>query len=236
MVIHGKYTINFCRKGVQWQHQAMVIDLRKANKLGPDVGVVLHQGKNLDSLHQTREEARQTFVSEVEKVLSATVDISNPIILENSCHQGTEIGYSLDELAEIWGLFKNESRKRLGFCLDTCHVFVAGDLQMKDHDDVDQWFQRFDSLIGLKYLKLIHFNDSNVKFNGHNDNHDDIGQGYITNPTKGGIPNGLSRVVAWAKTYEIPLILEVPGECTEQIELLNSWANEAPIITLPKTK
>ena len=62
---------------------------------------------------------------------------------------------------------------------------------MKDHDDVDQWFQRFDSLIGLKYLKLIHFNDSNVKFNGHNDNHDDIGQGYITNPTKGGNPNGL---------------------------------------------
>ncbi len=47
VVIHGKYIINFCRKSVRWQHQGLLVDLRKANKLGPDVGVVLHQGKNV---------------------------------------------------------------------------------------------------------------------------------------------------------------------------------------------
>lgn len=111
-----------------------------------------------------------------------TPNISNPIYLENSCQQGNEIGYTLEELAEIWHSFDKKYHKRLGFCLDTCHAFVAGMLQFIDEEEVDTWFRRFDMLIGLRNLKVIHFNDSKTPFNGHNDHHHDLLQGYITNP------------------------------------------------------
>ena len=235
LVIHGKYIYNFCR-ALSWQTDGLVSDLQTAHQLGPEIGVVIHQGKNRPELKLTHDEALQTYVDNLKTVLDRTKKINNPIILENSCQQGTEVGYTLEDLAEIFQRFEPKYRKRIGFCLDTCHIYVAGQLQMKSAAEVDQFFLKWDQLIGLEHLKVIHFNDSKTKFDGHNDHHEDIGYGYIGNQIKGGTDKGLKRVVAWAKTYQIPLILETHGEhlsCPEQVQLVRNWSESVEEIGVP---
>lgn len=245
LVIHGKYILNFCSPKVSWYHDALVSDLKKASQMGDTVGVVIHQGKNKPEFKQTRAEAIKTYVGHLERVLDATSDISNPIVLENSCQQGNEIGYTLEELAEIYHTFGDKYKKRVKFCLDTCHIFVAGTLQFKSREEVDEFMNRFDKLIGLEKLEVIHFNDSKTPFDGHNDHHHDLGKGYIASNEYistvkkyqkmgeaekiRGSEAGLRHIVRWANKYAIPLILETPLEDTEaakEIEKLGDWVRE----------
>jgi deoxyribonuclease-4 len=242
LVIHGKYVLNFCSPKVLWYHDALVSDMKKAHQLGDRVGVVIHQGKNKPEFNQTRAEAIKTYVGHLEKVLDGTSDMENPIVLENSCQQGNEIGYTIEELAEIYHTFEDKYKPRVKFCLDTCHIFVAGSLQFKDANEVDAFMARFDRLIGLNKLEVIHFNDSKTPFNAHNDHHHDIGEGYIASLTYNsdvkkyqnltgelrGSEDGLKRLVNWAKRYDIPLILETPLESIEradQVKMVGDWVN-----------
>ena len=119
------------------------------------------------------------------------------------------------------------------------HYFLG----MKDNNDVDNFFNEFDRLLGIENLKLIHFNDSKTPFDGHNDHHHDILGGFITNPDylspvkkyqkvspdqAYGSIMGLSRVLTWAKKYDIPCILETPQEIIriqEQLEVVQDWAD-----------
>lgn len=238
LVIHGKYLYNFCRSQ-SWQTEGLVVDLRKVHSLGSNIGVVIHQGKNISELKLTHDEAIQTYVDNLKTIIDLTKNIGNQILLENSCQQGTEIGYTLEDLADIFHRFEPKYRKRIGFCLDTCHIYVSGQLQMKSAQEVDNFFQKWDRLIGIEHLKVIHYNDSKTPFDGHHDRHEDIGWGYIGNPSKGGTEEGLKRVISWAKGYGIPLILEVHGEhisCPEQVYIVRAWSEQLPAITIESMK
>jgi apurinic endonuclease APN1 len=226
LVIHGKYIYNFCRI-TNWQKDALVKELETASQLGPNVNVVIHQGKNLAELKLTHEEALQTYANNLKTIISRTSGLTNKILLENSCQQGTEIGYTLEDLGQIYSLLTKAEQKRVGFCLDTCHVYVAGELEMKSVKEVQTFFAKFDKLIGLENLNLIHLNDSKTKFHGKNDHHGDLLHGFITNKTIGGTEEGLKEVVQQAKKHDIPLILETPMEKLDsvtQIKQLQSWS------------
>jgi len=252
-VVHGKYILNFCSPTILWYNDALIADLRKASQLGENIGVVIHQGKNKPEFNLTRTQAIETYVRSLEAVLEETNDLKNPIILENSCQQGNEIGYTIEELAEIYHTFDKKYQNRVKFCIDTCHIFVAGTLQFLNEEEVDNFFMNFENLIGMDKLEVIHFNDSKTPFDGHNDHHHDLMSGYITDPqyqsevkkynnteqSKRGTLEGIKRLISWAKTYNIPLILETPREkstCEDQIKLLNQWAEEAPNIDTKKPK
>lgn len=209
LVIHGKYLYNFCRTTEQ-QFNTLENELRYASKIDNDVDVVIHQGKNIKELGLTRAEAIDTFCDGITRILYNTRDLKNKIILENSAHQGTEIGYSLEELSIIYNKINSN---RIGICIDLCHVFVAGELDMRDNNLVKLYFKKFDSLIGLSKLSLIHYNDSSSKFNSHNDCHGDIGNGYIGNTSLGGNSSGFSVITKIANKYKIPMVLETPGSC-----------------------
>jgi deoxyribonuclease-4 len=227
LVVHGKYIYNFCRS-ISWQKEALVKELQTASQLGPNVNVVIHQGKNIKALKLNHQEAIQTYVDNLKTVIAMTPNLTNRILLENSCQQGTEIGYSLTDLAEIWSRFTKKEQERLGFCLDTCHIYVAGQLEFKNAQEVKSFFQEFDQLIGISNLRLIHFNDSKTKFDGHNDHHGDFNHGFITNTTKGGTLEGVKALANLAKEHEIPMILETPMEAVDsssQIKLVKSWVH-----------
>ena len=211
-VVHGKYIYNFCRECTgkfSKQVDILVRELKVANSI--DCNVVIHQGKNVSELKLSNNEALDIFVSNLQLVLAKTTELNNKIILENSCHQGTELGFTLDELVAIFNRFTSSEHDRIGFCIDLCHIFVSGELDVRDPDHVDQFFTRFNRLIGLNKLEVIHFNDSSTKFNGHNDNHANIGRGYIGSTNLEGSMAGFIQVIAWAKLYSIPLILETPS-------------------------
>jgi deoxyribonuclease-4 len=213
LVIHGKYLYNFCRKSEE-QITTLTKELIYAAHIADDVNVIIHQGKNLKELDMTREEALLVFCDNIKSVLHKTHELSNKIILENSAHQGTEIGHSLEELAKIFNIIDSS---RIGICIDLCHIFVAGELDMRDGRAVKLFFKKFDELIGLKHLLVIHYNDSRAKFDSHNDCHGDIGDGYIGKTELGGCTQGFATVIKIAKKHGIPMILETP-ECSSSFK------------------
>jgi deoxyribonuclease IV len=220
LIVHGKYIYNFCRPGksIQWQYKLLQNELTEAQKVSSDV--IIHQGKNLKELGLSKEQAHQNFADNVSEILKGS-SASNRIILENSCRQGTECGYTLDDLVDIYQRLDPNIIHRIGFCIDLCHIFVAGELDVRDVKSVRDWFDRFDAELGLDNLKVLHFNDSNTDFNGANDNHGSIGKGYIGKVST----KGMEYVVSLCTKKCIPMILETPSEyMREEITLLKKWS------------
>ena len=213
LVIHGKYIYNFCRASWGWQEDSLFKELTIGNEFNSDV--IIHQGKNIPELKLTDDQALEVFAAGVTRVAKRmrAASLGNRIILENSSRQGTELGYSLDQIAMILSLIPEELQKYFAVCIDTCHIFVAGEV---DWEDPELFFAEFDHKIGLSRLAVVHLNDSAIPFNGHNDKHAAIGKGLIKKAN-------LEKVVQICTSRSIPMILETPSEgLSEEI----AWAKK----------
>lgn len=122
------------------------------------------------------------------------------VLLETMSGQGTEIGGTFEELAEILSLCQNDAR--LGVCLDTCHVFAAGYDIVHDLDGV---LTRFDRAIGLDRLCAVHLNDSVQPLGSRRDRHARIGAGEI------GLA-AIVRIVRHEALRHLPFVLETPND------------------------
>ena len=89
-------------------------------------------------------------------VLDAVPDEGTVVCLETTAGQGANVGYRFEQLARI--LDRVEERRRLGVCLDTCHVFVAG-YDWRTPKGYARMIDELDATVGLKRLKAIHLNE-----------------------------------------------------------------------------
>ena len=121
--------------------------------------------------------AFDNYIASVNKICEEK-NSNSLLILENSAHQGTEIGYSIDHLARIYDGITEENRAKIGFCLDTCHAFAAG-YNFCEEDGVTGFFEEFEEKIGLEKVVCIHLNDSKKKCNSCVDRHERLGVGMI---------------------------------------------------------
>ncbi|KAI1292108.1 Apurinic-apyrimidinic endonuclease [Halotydeus destructor] len=121
-------------------------------------------------------------------------------VLENMCKQGHTIGGDFKELKAIIDLVEDKSR--IGVCLDTCHAFAAG-YNLKTEDGYTKMMNDFDKIIGFKYLKAIHLNDSKGPCDSHLDRHENIGKGLIG-------MKFFERLMKEERFKNIPMILETP--------------------------
>lgn len=81
--------------------------------------------------------------------------------------------------------------------------------------------KEFDRIVGLKYLKAMHLNDSMTEFNSRSDRHESIGKGKI------GIE--AFKFIMRSEWFEnIPMILETPKAelFKEEIGLLKSFEKD----------
>jgi deoxyribonuclease-4 len=218
IVVHGKYIYNFCHPDKTIYQQTLLKELVQANKIQCDV--IIHQGKNVNKYPQKL--AIKIFVDNIKNVIAqmSQLGLENKILLENASGQGTEIGYKLDELQLIWEQFTEHERKYLGFCIDTCHIFAAGELDIRDTDQVKQWFRDFDERIGVSNIKVVHLNDSKVDFGQKVDRHESLGKGKI------GL-NGLEFFSKMCHLKSIPLIMETPNDdIMGEIEMVKCWTSD----------
>ena len=111
--------------------------------------------------------------------------------------KGTECAYTLEQIAKIINGVKNKDR--IAVCMDTCHLHDSG----YDISNFDKILDKFDELIGLKFLECIHINDSKNNIGAKKDRHDNFGYGYI------GFEN-LINVIYNERIKDIPKILETP--------------------------
>jgi deoxyribonuclease-4 len=140
------------------------------------------------------------------RVFEADPDGKVVICLETTAGQGTNLGYTFDQLREIIDLVENESR--LGICLDTCHIFAAGYV-FSTEKDYKATIRAFDQILGLKRLKIIHINDSKKEFASRVDRHEHIGAGAIGLKPFGFFVND-------RRLAKIPMILETPKESAKE--------------------
>lgn len=200
LFIHSPYVINIAKHFTlkDKQIQYMIKELNTGAALS-SCGNVLHVGKYLTL---DKEEAIQNMKHNIELILKH----SNPksrLLIETPAGQGTELFYRLEDLALFFNSLKQKN-KRLGICVDTCHIFAAG-YDIRTKEGVISYFKLFNKLIGLKHLKVIHLNDSYNRFGSRVDNHENLGKGFIGK-------TGLTYVINVAKKYKIPLILETPNK------------------------
>lgn len=198
VVSHASYLINLGspKKEVQKRSlKALEAELMRCHQAKIPL-VVLHPGSCLDS---EKDVCVAQIADHLSEVLEKTPkDVT--IVLENMAGQGSAIGNTLEQLAEIYHAATHKSR--LGFCFDTCHGFAAGyDLrtEKKYHDFWDQ----FDKILGIDRLKVMHLNDSKKACGTHVDRHEDIGEGEM----------GLEpfRLIMQDMRFkEIPKIIETP--------------------------
>lgn len=126
------------------------------------------------------------------------------LVLENSAGGGDTLGSQIEELAAILDAV-GASAQRLAFCLDTAHLWGAG-YDISTPDGVAAVLDRFDALIGLDRLALVHLNDSKSALGSRGDRHEHLGAGRI----------GALGLSAFLRDPRLPgqttLVMETPGE------------------------
>ncbi|OGQ04448.1 MAG: hypothetical protein A2W61_08655 [Deltaproteobacteria bacterium RIFCSPLOWO2_01_44_7] len=172
---HAGYLINLASpdpKNHSLSIKSFQQELERAQELALDF-VVLHPGAHVGS---GEEKAIQKIVDSINKVFSQIKKSKTILLLETTAGQGTSIGHRFEQLAEIFE--KIVDKKRIGVCLDTCHIFAAGyDIRTKEGHD--KMWREFNQTIGLEKLRAIHLNDSKTDFNSHVDRHEHIGKGKL---------------------------------------------------------
>jgi len=121
-------------------------------------------------------------------------------LLEITAGQGTSLCYRFEHLATILDLVKEP--ERLGVCFDTCHAHAAG-YELRTPEGYAETFAQFHKLIGLKRLKVFHFNDSVKDLGSRVDRHAHIGKG-----TLGLEP--FRMILNDTRFKRVPMILETP--------------------------
>ncbi len=206
MNIHGLLSLNFCfppdSPRFRWGIDNLVHDMKICKEFGKCKGVVIHMGSfQTPSIQISYQDCLQNFVKSLQIVLSKVK--RGRVILETSTNRPNTIGGTLESLSELYHAIPVKDRKRIGFCVDTCHIFSAGYPIHTPHG-MKQYFEDFDKLIGLKNIDLIHLNDSQTPFASQKDRHETIGKGYIFNQKMGGDPESLLYLF----TLKKPLVLE----------------------------
>lgn len=111
--------------------------------------------------------------------LDLALDAGGPevkVLLETTAGQGTSLGSRFEELAFV--LAHSQHPQRLGVCVDTCHIFAAG-YDIRTLSAYNATMEAFERLVGIRWIKFFHLNDSKTKLAGRVDRHEHIGQGAI---------------------------------------------------------
>ena len=121
-------------------------------------------------------------------------------LLEHTAGQGNHLGHLFEELAQMRELITE--KKRIGVCVDSCHLFAAGyDLRKPDaYADV---FKRFDNIVGIEQIKAWHLNDCKNDLGSRVDRHDHIGKGKLGKPA-------FKNIVNDPRWRDLPGLLETP--------------------------
>lgn len=202
---HASYLINLATTD-QALHgkseHALTNNLVIAAEMGAS-GVVLHVGSHLGSgIDAAADRVATRLVDALNEASARATQPLAPLLLENTAGAGGTIGRSFEELARVLEAAGND--ERIGFCLDTQHLFASG-VEFSDRISADAVVRRFDEELGLERLGCIHMNDSKVPLGANRDRHENIGEGEIGDVAFG-----------WLLSNDaldgVPAVLEVPGD------------------------
>lgn len=223
VIVHASYLINLASNTPHVRTQsihALGEELHRCHQLNIPY-LVLHPGSNSEV---SREDALTLIADNLNAVIKDLPSTQKTmILLESMAGQGSTLCNTFEELAFV--LDRVSSKHHIGVCVDTCHIFAAGyDLRTKK--TYEETWKKFDALIGLERLKVIHCNDSKKELGSRVDRHEVIGKGLLTD-------SSFALLFNDKRFFAIPKILEIPKE-----DLSTDLACMKHIVTLlePETK
>jgi deoxyribonuclease IV len=196
VISHDSYLINLASPDPELTRRsirAFIAELRRCRALG--IGwLVSHPGNYIDEAGAGLARNAQRYTRCLRTVPAVT------ILLEGTAGSGTSLGSSFEELAELRDRIGDDVRHRVGFCLDTCHLYSAGYDLLRDYDGV---FEKWERVIGFEHLGCIHLNDSKTPFASRCDRHALLGEGSLG-------PEPFRRIMRDPRFRSIPKIIETP--------------------------
>jgi deoxyribonuclease-4 len=207
---HDSYLINLGSPDpdkLQKAREAFIDEMKRVETLGLLL-LNFHPGSHLNGINE--EQCLQLIAESINMALNATTKVT--AVIENTAGQGTNLGYRFEQLASL--VDHVEDKRRVGVCLDTCHLFASGyDLQTTEA--IECTFKEFDRIIGLSFLRGMHLNDALRPLGSRLDRHASIGKGTIG-------MEAFSYIMTHPACEEIPLILETPDS--------NQWSSEIRLL------
>ncbi len=204
---HDSYLINLGnpdREALEKSRTAFLDEMQRCELLGLKL-LNFHPGSSLKKVSE--EECLRTIAESINMTLDKTQEVC--AVIENTAGQGSNLGYSFEQLAYI--IERVEDKSRVGICLDTCHAFAAG-YDLKSESGFTETFEHFENVIGFQYLRGMHLNDSKKGQNSRVDRHELLGKGEL------GL-NTFRMLMNDSRFDNIPLILETPDEEAWQGEI-----------------
>lgn len=195
---HGSYLMNPGSpdpEKLEKSRTAMLDECQRCERLGIPF-YNFHPGSTTGAC--TVEQCLKTVAATIDYIVENTEFII--MVIETMAGQGHTIGSTFEQIREIISAVKN--KERVGVCIDTCHIFAAG-YDIRTKAAYEQTMKKFDEVIGLRYLKALHLNDSKGGLGCRADRHENIGKGRIG---KG----GFKCIMDDERLDNIPLVLETP--------------------------
>ena len=210
---HDSYLINLGHPEEEKRRrsiEAFIDEVERCYQLGLKY-LNFHPGSHLRKVSE--KECLRIIADSMNEIIARTKEVI--LVLENTAGQGSNVGYRFEHLAEIIEMV--EDKKRVGVCLDTCHMFAAG-YDIRTESAYLKTMEEFDSVIGFKYLKGMHLNDAKSTLGSRVDRHESIGKGNI------GL-EAFRLIMNDPRFDDIPLILETPDPSiwAREIKLLYSF-------------
>ncbi len=198
-VSHASYLINLCAQNPESLAKSKIAfqdEIERCAELGIPY-LCIHPGSHVGA----GEDAGLAAIAvSVREALAATKGKKVTILLENTAGQGTNLGWRLEHLETLLRLTRS---KRVGVCIDTCHLFAAG-YDLKSAPAYDKTMQELDDRIGFDRIHAFHLNDSKHPVGSKRDRHEHIGEGEIGKAA-------FRRLVNDARVQGKPGLLETPG-------------------------
>jgi len=197
---HDSYLINLGNpdaEGLGRSRYSFNDEMKRCELLGLD-RLNFHPGSHLGKI--TEEQCLDLIAESVNIAHSKTSGVI--AVIENTAGQGTNMGFRFEHLKHIIDGVNDKSR--IGVCIDTCHAFTSG-YDLSTAAGFKKVFDDFERIVGFKYLKGMHLNESKKAFGTRVDRHDNLHKGVLGDEVFGLIMND-------PRFDDMPLILETPEE------------------------
>ena len=224
---HDSYLINLGapdKEKLEKSRTAFVDELNRCKQLGLKL-LNFHPGSHLQKFSKRAEnyaelveaaeyECLDLIAKSMNLAIEETKGSDVVLVIENTAGQGSNLGYKFEHLAYL--IDKCKDKSRVGVCLDTAHTFASG-YDLRTREAYNKTMKEFDEIVGFKYLRGMHLNDSKVALGSRVDRHQSIGKGEI------GL-DAFKFIMNDERMNNIPLILETIDESiwAQEIELLYS--------------
>jgi deoxyribonuclease IV len=209
---HDSYLINLGhpeKEPLEKSRASFLDEMQRCEQLGLD-RLNFHPGSHLKTISE--EKCLRRIAESINIVLDKTKGVT--AVIENTAGQGTNMGHKFEQIRFM--IDNVDDKSRVGVCIDTCHAYTSG-YNIKSPEGYTETFNMFDKIIGFKYLRGMHINDSKKELATRVDRHDNIGKGYLGEDVFRMLMND-------GRLDNIPLILETPDESLWEAEIKNLYS------------